>query len=254
MTMSVSAQELQTIRLSQVCKSYGDYPVLKDIDAQVSRGEVVVICGPSGSGKSTLIRTINRLEEINSGSITLDGQNIHAAMRAKELNALRSRIGFVFQNFNLFPHLSVVENVSMSPIRVKGVAPDVAEDKALKLLDRVGLADKAGAYPGQLSGGQQQRVAIARALAMEPPVMLFDEPTSALDPEMVGEVLAVMKSLASEGMTMLCVTHEMGFARDVADRVWFIDAGQILEMTTPEEFFNNPSHPRAQRFLSDLRH
>ncbi|TAV87104.1 amino acid ABC transporter ATP-binding protein (plasmid) [Rhizobium ruizarguesonis] len=254
MTMSVSAQELQTIRLSQVCKSYGDYPVLKDIDAQVTRGEVVVICGPSGSGKSTLIRTINRLEEINSGSITLDGQNIHAAMRAKELNTLRSRIGFVFQNFNLFPHLSVVENVSMSPIRVKGVAPDVAEDKALRLLDRVGLADKARAYPGQLSGGQQQRVAIARALAMEPPVMLFDEPTSALDPEMVGEVLAVMKSLASEGMTMLCVTHEMGFARDVADRVWFIDAGQILEMATPEEFFNNPSHPRAQRFLADLRH
>ncbi|MBY5556223.1 amino acid ABC transporter ATP-binding protein [Rhizobium leguminosarum] len=254
MTMSVPAQELQTIRLSQVCKSYGDYPVLKDIDAQVSRGEVVVICGPSGSGKSTLIRTINRLEEINSGSITLDGQNIHAAMRAKELNTLRSRIGFVFQNFNLFPHLSVVENVSMSPIRVKGVAPDVAEDKALTLLDRVGLADKARAYPGQLSGGQQQRVAIARALAMEPPVMLFDEPTSALDPEMVGEVLAVMKSLASEGMTMLCVTHEMGFARDVADRVWFIDAGQILEMATPEQFFNNPSHPRAQRFLADLRH
>ncbi|MBY5588420.1 amino acid ABC transporter ATP-binding protein [Rhizobium leguminosarum] len=254
MTMSVPAQELQTIRLSQVCKSYGDYPVLKDIDAQVSRGEVVVICGPSGSGKSTLIRTINRLEEINSGSITLDGQNIHAAMRAKELNKLRSRIGFVFQNFNLFPHLSVVENVSMSPIRVKGVAPDVAEDKALTLLDRVGLADKARAYPGQLSGGQQQRVAIARALAMEPPVMLFDEPTSALDPEMVGEVLAVMKSLASEGMTMLCVTHEMGFARDVADRVWFIDAGQILEVATPEDFFNNPSHPRAQRFLADLRH
>ncbi|RXT19754.1 amino acid ABC transporter ATP-binding protein [Rhizobium leguminosarum] len=254
MTTSVSAQELQTIRLSQVCKSYGDYPVLKDIDAQVTRGEVVVICGPSGSGKSTLIRTINRLEEINSGSITLDGQDIHAAMRAKELNALRSRIGFVFQSFNLFPHLSVVENVSMSPIRVKGVAPDVARDKALKLLDRVGLADKARAYPGQLSGGQQQRVAIARALAMEPPVMLFDEPTSALDPEMVGEVLAVMKSLASEGMTMLCVTHEMGFARDVADRVWFIDAGQILEMATPEEFFNNPSHPRAQRFLADLRH
>ena len=167
---------------------------------------------------------------------------------------MRSRIGFVFQNFNLFPHLSVAENVSMSPIRVKGVAPDVAEEKALKLLDRVGLADKARAYPGQLSGGQQQRVAIARALAMEPPVMLFDEPTSALDPEMVGEVLAVMKSLASEGMTMLCVTHEMGFARDVADRIWFIDAGQIIEMATPEEFFNNPRHPRAQRFLADLRH
>ncbi|WP_183918436.1 amino acid ABC transporter ATP-binding protein [Rhizobium lentis] len=254
MTMSVSTQESQTIRLSQVCKSYGDYPVLKDIDARVARGEVVVICGPSGSGKSTLIRTINRLEEINSGSITLDGQNIHAAMRAKELNAMRSRIGFVFQNFNLFPHLSVAENVSMSPIRVKGMAPGLAHEKALKLLDRVGLADKARAYPGQLSGGQQQRVAIARALAMEPPVMLFDEPTSALDPEMVGEVLAVMKSLAAEGMTMLCVTHEMGFAREVADRIWFIDAGQIIETATPKEFFSNPRHPRAQRFLADLRH
>ncbi|RFB83822.1 amino acid ABC transporter ATP-binding protein [Rhizobium leguminosarum bv. trifolii] len=254
MTMSVSTQESQMIRLSQVCKSYGDYPVLKDIDAEVTRGEVVVICGPSGSGKSTLIRTINRLEEINSGSITLDGQNIHASMRAKALNAMRSRIGFVFQNFNLFPHLSVAENVSMSPIRVKGVAADVAHEKALKLLDRVGLADKARAYPGQLSGGQQQRVAIARALAMEPPVMLFDEPTSALDPEMVGEVLAVMKSLASEGMTMLCVTHEMGFARDVADRIWFIDAGQIIETAAPEDFFSNPTHPRAQRFLADLRH
>ncbi|ACI57801.1 amino acid ABC transporter ATP-binding protein [Rhizobium leguminosarum] len=254
MTMSVSTQESQMIRLSQVCKSYGDYPVLKDIDAEVTRGEVVVICGPSGSGKSTLIRTINRLEEINSGSITLDGQNIHASMRAKALNAMRSRIGFVFQNFNLFPHLSVAENVSMSPIRVKGVAADVAHEKALKLLDRVGLADKARAYPGQLSGGQQQRVAIARALAMEPPVMLFDEPTSALDPEMVGEVLAVMKSLASEGMTMLCVTHEMGFARDVADRIWFIDAGQIIETASPEDFFSNPTHPRAQRFLADLRH
>ena len=243
MTMSVSTQESQMIRLSQVCKSYGDYPVLKDIDAEVTRGEVVVICGPSGSGKSTLIRTINRLEEINSGSITLDGQNIHASMRAKALNAMRSRIGFVFQNFNLFPHLSVAENVSMSPIRVKGVTADVAHEKALKLLDRVGLADKARVYPGQLSGGQQQRVAIARALAMEPPVMLFDEPTSALDPEMVGEVLAVMKSLASEGMTMLCVTHEMGFARDVADRIWFIDAGQIIETASPEDFFSNPPIP-----------
>ncbi len=251
---SSTAQGAQTIQLSNVCKTYGDYQVLKNIDAYVTRGEVVVICGPSGSGKSTLIRTINRLEEINSGSITLDGKNIHAQMRAKELNALRSRVGFVFQSFNLFPHLSVVENVSMSPIRVKGVAPDVAHEKALKLLDRVGLADKAKAYPGQLSGGQQQRVAIARALAMEPPVMLFDEPTSALDPEMVGEVLAVMKSLAAEGMTMLCVTHEMGFAREVADRIWFIDAGQIIETATPEEFFNNPKHPRAQRFLSDLRH
>lgn len=253
MTTTSSSKE-QTIRISNVCKSYGDYQVLKNVDAEVTRGEVVVICGPSGSGKSTLIRTVNRLEEINSGSITLDGQDIHAATKTKELNLLRSRVGFVFQSFNLFPHLSVLENVTISPVRVKGVAPDVARDKALKLLERVGLADKAGAYPGQLSGGQQQRVAIARALAMEPPVMLFDEPTSALDPEMVGEVLAVMKGLAAEGMTMLCVTHEMGFAREVADRIWFIDAGEILEKATPEEFFNTPRHPRAQRFLSDLRH
>lgn len=255
MTMSASSpQQTQAIRISNVHKSYGDYPVLKNIDAEVARGEVVVICGPSGSGKSTLIRTINRLEEISSGAISFEGQDIHAPMPTKVLNLLRSRIGFVFQNFNLFPHLSVVENVSMSPVRVQGVAPDVAHDKALKLLDRVGLADKAKAYPAQLSGGQQQRVAIARALAMEPPVMLFDEPTSALDPEMVGEVLAVMKSLAADGMTMLCVTHEMGFARDVADRIWFIDAGEIIETAPPEEFFNNPRHPRAQRFLADLRH
>ncbi|ATU94628.1 amino acid ABC transporter ATP-binding protein [Phyllobacterium zundukense] len=254
MTASESPQDTHAIRISNVSKRYGDYQVLKDIDAQVARGEVVVICGPSGSGKSTLIRTINRLEEINSGSISFNGQNIHAPMKTRELNQLRSRIGFVFQSFNLFPHLSVVDNVSMSPIRVKGVARDVAHDQALRLLDRVGLADKANAYPSQLSGGQQQRVAIARALAMEPPVMLFDEPTSALDPEMVGEVLAVMKSLAADGMTMLCVTHEMGFARDVADRIWFIDAGQIIEMATPEEFFTNPRHPRAQRFLADLRH
>ncbi len=247
-------QDLHAIRISKISKRYGDFPVLKEIDAEVTRGEVVVICGPSGSGKSTLIRTINRLEEINSGSISFDGHNIHAPMKTRELNRMRSRIGFVFQSFNLFPHLSVVDNVSMSPIRVKGVAPDVAHKKALLLLDRVGLADKANAYPGQLSGGQQQRVAIARALAMEPPVMLFDEPTSALDPEMVGEVLAVMKSLAAEGMTMLCVTHEMGFARDVADRIWFLDAGQILEIATPEEFFKHPRHPRAQRFLADLRH
>ncbi|MBW9088850.1 amino acid ABC transporter ATP-binding protein [Rhizobium wenxiniae] len=255
MSTSVSEPQAATaIRIADVCKNYGDYQVLKNINAEVARGEVVVICGPSGSGKSTLIRTVNRLEEINGGGISFEGQDIHAPMRASELNKLRSRIGFVFQSFNLFPHLSVVENVSMSPIRVKGVSPATAHDKALKLLDRVGLADKANSYPGQLSGGQQQRVAIARALAMEPPVMLFDEPTSALDPEMVGEVLSVMKSLAAEGMTMLCVTHEMGFARDVADRIWFIDAGEILETAPPEEFFKNPRHPRAQRFLADLRH
>ncbi|NHT75674.1 amino acid ABC transporter ATP-binding protein (PAAT family) [Rhizobium sp. PP-F2F-G38] len=249
-----NGQDPTAIRIAGVSKTYGTYEVLKGIDVEVARGEVVVICGPSGSGKSTLIRTINRLEEINSGAITFDGQNIHAPMKTRDLNRLRSRIGFVFQSFNLFPHLSVVDNVSMSPIRVKGVSRDVAHDKALLLLDRVGLADKATAYPGQLSGGQQQRVAIARALAMEPPVMLFDEPTSALDPEMVGEVLAVMKSLAKDGMTMLCVTHEMGFARDVADRIWFIDAGEIIEKATPEEFFTHPRHPRAQRFLADLRH
>jgi polar amino acid transport system ATP-binding protein len=253
MSMSASRPQ-QTIRLSKVCKNYGTFQVLKNIDAEVARGEVVVICGPSGSGKSTLIRTINRLEEITSGSIALDGQDIHADMKMAQLNLMRSRIGFVFQSFNLFPHLSVIENVTISPTRVKGVAPDVAHDKALVLLERVGLAEKAGAYPAQLSGGQQQRVAIARALAMAPPVMLFDEPTSALDPEMVGEVLSVMKGLAAEGMTMLCVTHEMGFAREVADRIWFIDAGEILEDAPPEEFFSNPRHPRAQRFLADLRH
>ncbi|OWV97571.1 amino acid ABC transporter ATP-binding protein [Rhizobium sp. R72] len=255
MTASLSTSRRdQTIRLADVRKSYGDYDVLKGIDATVSRGEVVVICGPSGSGKSTLIRTVNRLEEINSGSIFFEGEDIHAPMSGRELNRLRSRIGFVFQSFNLFPHLSAVDNIAMSPIRVKGVAPAEAHEKALKLLDRVGLREKADSYPAQLSGGQQQRVAIARALAMEPPVMLFDEPTSALDPEMVGEVLNVMKSLAADGMTMMCVTHEMGFARDVADRIWFIDSGQIIEAATPDEFFKSPKHPRAQRFLADLRH
>jgi polar amino acid transport system ATP-binding protein len=244
----------QAIRISGVCKSYGSFQVLKGIDAEVARGEVVVICGPSGSGKSTLIRTINRLEEIDSGSIFFEGDDLHAPMSSKQLNRLRGRIGFVFQSFNLFPHLSALDNVAMSPIRVKGVPAAEAQKKAFKLLDRVGLADKANSYPGQLSGGQQQRVAIARALAMEPPVMLFDEPTSALDPEMVGEVLNVMKSLAAEGMTMMCVTHEMGFARDVADRIWFIDAGQIVEVAAPNEFFQNPKSQRAQRFLAELRH
>src|SRR5215213_5011591 len=242
------------IRFSQVNKSYGTFQALADISADVARSEVVVVCGPSGSGKSTLIRTVNRLEEIQSGSILFDGQYVHAKMRSKDLNHLRSRIGFVFQNFNLFPHLSALENVALSPVTVNGIKREVAREKAMQLLDRVGLAAKAGSYPGQLSGGQQQRVAIARALAMEPPAMLFDEPTSALDPEMVGEVLAVMRSLATEGMTMMCVTHEMGFAREVADRVWFMDAGQILETAPPEEFFSRPKHARAQRFLSDLRH
>ena len=254
MTITQSSQNPPMIQLSAVRKSYGHFEVLKGIDAEVARGEVVVVCGPSGSGKSTLIRTVNRLEEIASGSITCDGNDMHGSVPAREMNRLRSRIGFVFQSFNLFPHLSVIDNIAMSPIRVKRVARDVAHNKAKQLLDRVGLADKAGAFPAQLSGGQQQRVAIARALAMEPPVMLFDEPTSALDPEMVGEVLAVMKTLAADGMTMMCVTHEMGFARDVADRVWFMDDGLILETATPKDFFSNPQHARAQRFLADLRH
>jgi len=242
------------IRFSKVNKHYGEYHALVDIDASVAKGEVLVVCGPSGSGKSTLIRTVNRLEEINSGSISFDGQEVSGRLGRRELNRLRSRIGFVFQSFNLFPHLSTLENVTLSPVRINGVNREVAGTKAMALLDRVGLAEKAGAYPAQLSGGQQQRVAIARALAMEPPAMLFDEPTSALDPEMVGEVLAVMKSLAADGMTMICVTHEMGFAREVADRIWFMDAGRILETADPETFFTRPQHPRAQRFLSDLRH
>jgi polar amino acid transport system ATP-binding protein len=241
------------ISFSKVNKWYGDYHALVDITAEVKKGEVVVVCGPSGSGKSTLIRTVNRLEEIKSGELLFDGRNVHAEMSGKELNHLRSRIGFVFQNFNLFPHMSVVENVMFSPIRVNAMSKAEAREKALGLLERVGLAAKALAYPAQLSGGQQQRVAIARALAMEPPAMLFDEPTSALDPEMVGEVLAVMRSLANDGMTMMCVTHEMGFAREVADRVWFMDAGSILEVADPETFFRQPQHPRAKRFLSDLR-
>jgi polar amino acid transport system ATP-binding protein len=241
------------ISFSNVNKWYGDYHALVDINAEVKKGEVVVVCGPSGSGKSTLIRTVNRLEEIKSGDLMFDGRNVHAPMSSSELNKLRSHIGFVFQSFNLFPHLSVVENVMLSPMRVRGVGKAESREKAMQLLERVGLASKAPAYPAQLSGGQQQRVAIARALAMEPPAMLFDEPTSALDPEMVGEVLAVMRSLANEGMTMMCVTHEMGFAREVADRVWFMDAGSILETADPETFFKHPVHPRAQRFLSDLR-
>jgi len=242
------------IEIDKVCKSYGTFQALNNISAHVNKGEVVVICGPSGSGKSTLIRTINRLEDISSGSIRIDNQDIQSRLKPAALNAMRSRIGFVFQNFNLFPHLSVLDNITLSPIKVKKITRDEAESQAHELLRKVGLADKAHAYPAQLSGGQQQRVAIARALAMQPPVLLFDEPTSALDPEMIGEVLAVMKALASDGMTMMCVTHEMGFARDVGDKIWFVDAGEILEQAKPEEFFHAPRHPRAQRFLSDLKH
>jgi polar amino acid transport system ATP-binding protein len=240
------------IRFSKVNKWYGEYHALVDIDAEVKRGQVVVVCGPSGSGKSTLIRTVNRLEAIQSGDIVVDGANVHRP--SLDLNRFRTRVGFVFQQFNLFPHLSVLDNICLAPIKAGGKSRSDAKAQALALLDRVGLAGKASAFPQQLSGGQQQRVAIARALAMEPPVMLFDEPTSALDPEMVGEVLNVMKSLAKDGMTMMCVTHEMGFAREVSDSVWFMDKGVILEVASPENFFQSPAHPRARAFLSDLRH
>ncbi|MDX5629403.1 MULTISPECIES: amino acid ABC transporter ATP-binding protein [unclassified Brenneria] len=238
------------IMFNKVSKWYGDYQALTDLNAEIKSGEVVVVCGPSGSGKSTLIRTVNRLEPIEQGQILFDGIDIHGT--STRLNQLRTRIGFVFQNFNLFPHVSVLDNIMMSPVKVLGVKRGEARKHAGELLERVGLSHKANAYPAQLSGGQQQRVAIARALAMKPPVMLFDEPTSALDPEMVGEVLNVMRGLAQEGMTMMCVTHEMNFARDVADTIWFMDQGQILEKATPENFFRSPQHPRAQRFLSDL--
>lgn len=238
------------IMFNQVNKWYGDYQALTNVSAEVKPGEVVVVCGPSGSGKSTLIRTVNRLEPVEEGEILFDGTNIHGS--STRLNQLRTRIGFVFQNFNLFPHVSVIENIMMSPVKVLGEKRSEARRHAGELLERVGLSHKANAYPAQLSGGQQQRVAIARALAMKPPVMLFDEPTSALDPEMVGEVLNVMRGLAQEGMTMMCVTHEMNFAREVADTIWFMDQGQILEKATPDNFFRSPQHARARRFLSDL--
>jgi polar amino acid transport system ATP-binding protein len=240
------------IKFIAVHKFFGPLAALADVNAEVKKGEVVVVCGPSGSGKSTLIRTVNRLEEIQSGSVLFEGKDVHANLGGAALNQLRSRIGFVFQSFNLFPHLSALDNVMLSPMKVNGVKRSDAREAALRLLDRVGLSAKAQNYPAQLSGGQQQRVAIARALAMEPPAMLFDEPTSALDPEMVGEVLSVMRGLARDGMTMMCVTHEMNFARDVADRVWFMDAGRVLETGAPVDFFRSPQHPRAQRFLSDL--
>ncbi|MES2879153.1 MAG: amino acid ABC transporter ATP-binding protein [Pseudomonadota bacterium] len=239
------------IQFEHVNKWFGAYQALVDLNESVPKGEVVVVCGPSGSGKSTLIRTLNRLEPIQSGRIVIDGQDIHAP--GLNLNDFRSRIGFVFQQFNLFPHLTALENCTLAPMHLRGMDKAQAKTHALALLDRVGLAHKANAFAVELSGGQQQRVAIARALAMAPPLMLFDEPTSALDPEMVGEVLTVMKNLARDGMTMLVVTHEMGFAREVADRVLFMDAGQVLERATPHDFFNRPQHPRAQQFLADIR-
>lgn len=238
------------IKFKNVNKWFKELHVLSDINLEVKKGEVVVVCGPSGSGKSTLIRTVNQLEQIQSGEIWVDGVDV--ASPATDLNKIRAEVGFVFQHFNLYPHLSVLENIVLSPIKVKKQSRAQAEEKALQLLERVGLAHKKDVMPGELSGGQQQRVAIARGLAMEPQVMLFDEPTSALDPEMVGEVLKVMKDLAESGMTMMCVTHEMGFAREVADRIIFVDQGKIVEVDTPEVFFTNPSSERAKQFLKQV--
>jgi polar amino acid transport system ATP-binding protein len=238
------------ISFENVDKWYGNHHALVDIVGVVARGEVVVVCGRSGSGKSTLIRTVNRLEPIQKGRILVDGSDI--ARPGTDINRLRSGIGFVFQQYNLFPHLSVLDNVTLAPRRLKRLGRAEADDQARDLLAKVGLADRAAAFPDQLSGGQQQRVAIARALAMEPPLMLFDEPTSALDPEMVNEVLGAMRALARDGMTMVCVTHEMGFAREVADRVWFMEAGALVEAAPPGEFFTRPQHPRLQSFLREI--
>ena len=239
-----------SIKLEGVNKWFGAFHVLKDINLQVRQKERIVICGPSGSGKSTLIRCINRLEEHQQGSIVVEG--IELTNDVKKIDEIRREVGMCFQHFNLFPHLTVLQNLTLAPIWVRKVPKDEAEDTAMKLLDRVKIQEQALKYPGQLSGGQQQRVAIARSLCMSPRIMLFDEPTSALDPEMISEVLDVMIDLAEEGMTMLCVTHEMGFARKVADRVIFMDEGQIVEENAPEEFFGNPQNDRTKLFLSQI--
>jgi polar amino acid transport system ATP-binding protein len=238
------------VEFKNVDKWFGTLHVLKQIDLRIERGEVVVVCGPSGSGKSTLIRCINRLEAIQSGEIVVDGKRLSEP--SLDLRALRAEIGFVFQQFNLYPHLSVMDNITLGPIKVRKLARDEAQKSAAELLERVGIPDKAGAFPASLSGGQQQRVAIARALAMQPKIMLFDEPTSALDPEMINEVLEVMTDLAKDGMTMAVVTHEMGFARRVARRVIFMDEGRIVEEGAPEDFFAAPKSERAKHFLSKI--
>lgn len=238
------------IKVSNLNKSFGKLHVLKGIDEEIDQGEVVVVIGPSGSGKSTFLRCLNLLEHPTGGEIVFEGISI--TDEKNDIDKQRSKMGMVFQQFNLFPHMTVLENITISPIKVKGLPKVEAENIAFKLLKRVGLYDKADSYPSQLSGGQKQRIAIARALAMEPDVMLFDEPTSSLDPEMVGEVLDVMKELAAEGMTMVVVTHEMGFAREVGDRVLFMDEGVIVEQGTPKELFENPQHPRTQNFLSKI--
>ena len=238
------------IRIRDLRKDFGDNRVLRGITNQIKKGEVVVVIGPSGSGKSTFLRCLNLLEMPTAGEIILEGEKITESKI--DINKVRTKLGMVFQQFNLFPHKTVVENIMVSPVLVKKVPKEKAYQKAMALLKMVGLTDKENAYPSSLSGGQQQRVAIARALAMEPDVMLFDEPTSALDPEMVGEVLNVMKELANEGMTMVIVSHEMGFAQEVGDRILFMDEGQIVEEGPPEQIFNHPKHPRTQDFLSKV--
>ena len=241
---------MSIIKSVDVKKWYGDFQALKGISMDVAEGEVLVIAGPSGSGKSTFIRCINRLEQHQDGQIFVDG--IELTNDLKNIEAIRSEVGMVFQSFNLFPHLTVLQNISLAPIWVRKKSKTEAEEKAMELLERVGIPEQADKFPGQLSGGQQQRVAIARALAMEPKIMLFDEPTSALDPEMIKEVLDVMKELAKSGMTMIVVTHEMGFAKEVADRVMLFDDGQLVEENTPDEFFNNPKSDRTKLFLSQI--
>ena len=238
------------INFTNVNKWFGDLHVLRDINLNVAPGEVLVVCGPSGSGKSTLIRCINRLERIQKGELIVDGMNVHD--RKTNMTQLRAEIGFIFQQFNLYPHMTALGNITLAPTKVRKLKKEEAEKLGQEILERVGLSDKVDSYPAQLSGGQQQRVAIARGLCMRPKIMLFDEPTSALDPEMIQEVLDVMVNLAKEGMTMIVVTHEMGFAREVAKRILFMDEGQIVEVAPPNEFFANPKHKRTKLFLSKI--
>ena len=250
--MTELSQEMPKVLVRGLKKQYGDNVVLKSIDLTIQPGEVVCVIGPSGSGKSTMLRCLNRMEEINGGKVFVDGVDI--TNPKEDINKIRQNIGMVFQHFNLFPHLSVLDNITLAPMELKGLSKVEAESLALYLLESVGLADKAHVAPNSLSGGQKQRVAIARALAMQPDFLLFYEPTSALDPEMVGDVLDVMKKLAEDGMTMIVVTHEMGFAREVADRVIFMDGGFIVEENVPEELFSHPSHERTQSFLNKVLH
>jgi polar amino acid transport system ATP-binding protein len=249
-TETDSMQDQNLIEMKGVQKWYGGYQALRDVDLTVRKGEKIVLCGPSGSGKSTLIRCINRLEAIQQGSIVVNGHRLDDSTKA--IDVVRQDVGMVFQSFNLFPHMTVLQNCTLAPIRARRLGKAQAEATARKFLDRVRIGDQAGKYPAQLSGGQQQRVAIARALCMQPKVMLFDEPTSALDPEMVKEVLDTMIGLADDGMTMICVTHEMGFARQVADRVIFMADGAIIEQGAPDDFFRSPRHPRTKQFLGEI--